>query len=78
MFERGMYFSVFYCLCYVKEIPTDMLEVKSSYKRDPDLNEDEDIRMEVSRGEHWMDVADDGEDKSKSHALRWDLYTREK
>ena len=55
-----------------------MLEVNSSYKRDPELNKDEDIRMEVSREKHWMDVADDGEDKSKSHALRWDFYTREK
>ena len=25
MLERGVYFSVFYCLCYVKEISTDML-----------------------------------------------------
>ena len=49
-----------------------------SDKRDPDLNEDEDIRMEVNRGEHWMDVAEDGEDKSKIHALGWDFYTREK
>ena len=34
--------------------------------------------MEVNRGEHWMDVAEDGEDKSKIHALGWDFYTREK
>ena len=25
-----------------------------------------------------MDVAEDNEDKSKIHALRWDIYTREK
>ena len=25
MFEIGLYFSMFYCLCYVKEISTDML-----------------------------------------------------
>ena len=31
-----------------------------SYKRDPDLNEDEDIRMEVSREEHCRDVAEGG------------------
>ena len=60
MFERGVYFSVFYCLFYVREVPTYMLEVKVSYKRDPDLNEDEDIRMEVSREEHCRDVAQDG------------------
>ena len=34
--------------------------------------------MEVSREKHWRDVADDGEDQSKSHALGWDLYTIEK
>ena len=58
MFERGMYFSVFYCLCYVKEIRTYMFEEKMPNKRDADLNED--IRMEVSREEHWRDVAEDG------------------
>ena len=78
MFERGMYFSVFYCLCYFKEIPTDIMEEQVSDKRDPDLNEDEDIRMEVSREEHWRDFAEDGEDKSKIHDLRWDFYTRDK
>ena len=48
-----------------------------SDKRDPDLNKDEDTRMEVSREEHWMDVAEDDEDNSKIHALSWDFYTRE-
>ena len=50
MFERGMYFSVFYCLCYVKDIPTDMLEEYVSDNRDLDPYEDEDIRMEVIGG----------------------------
>ena len=49
-----------------------------SDKRDTDLNEDEDIRMEVSRKDHCRDVAEDGEDNSKIHALSWDFYTREK
>ena len=78
MFERGMYFYMFYCLSYVKEIPTDMLEEYVSYKRDPDLNEDADTRMEVIREEHLRDVAEDGEDKSTIHSLSWDVYTREK
>ena len=30
MFERGMYLSVFYSLCYVKEISMDMLEEQVS------------------------------------------------
>ena len=57
MFERGMNFSVFYCLCYVKEISTDMLEKKVSEERYTDLNEEEDIIMEDSREDHWRDVA---------------------
>ena len=69
MFERGMYFYVFYFLYYVKEISTDMLEGQVFEERDPDLNEEEYIRMEDSREEHWRDVAEDGEDKSKIHAL---------
>ena len=34
--------------------------------------------MEVSMQDHWRGVAEDGQDNSKIHALRWDLYTREK
>ena len=49
-----------------------------SDKRYPNLNEEEDIRMEDSREEHWRDVAYDGEDKSKIYAMIWDVYTREK
>ena len=33
MFERVMYSYVFYCLCYVKEIATDMLEVNVPEER---------------------------------------------
>ena len=77
MFEIGMYLSVFYCLCYVKGISTDMLEEQASEERDPDLNEEEGIRMEDIMEEHCRDVAEDGEDKSKIHALRWDVYTGE-
>ena len=39
MFERGMHFSVFYCLCCVKEISMDVLEEQVSEERDPELNE---------------------------------------
>ena len=78
MLERGVYFSVFYCLCYVKEISTDMLEKMVSEEIYPDLNEEEDIRMEDSREEHWRYFTEDGEDKNKINALRWDVYTRDK
>ena len=47
-----MYFSVFYCFCYVKDIYTDMLEEQVSEEINPDLNREEDIIMEVSREEH--------------------------
>ena len=49
MFERGMYFYVFYCLCYVKDISTYMLEEQVSEERDTDLNEEEDIILKDTR-----------------------------
>ena len=76
MFESGMYNSMFYCLCYFKEISTDMLEEQVSEERDPDLNDEEDIIMEDRREEHWRDVAEYGDNKFYIHAL-WDVYTRE-
>ena len=69
---------MFYFLCFVKDISTDMLEEQVSEEIDPDLNEEEDIIIEESREENWMDVSDNGEDKSEIHALRWYVYTREK
>ena len=47
-----------------------------SEERYLDLNEEDDIRMEVSMEEHWRDVAEDIKDKSNIHALRWYVYTR--
>ena len=47
-------------------------------KRDPDLNEEEDIRMEDSRREYLRYVVEDDKDKRKTHSLRWDVYTRKK
>ena len=41
-----------------------------------DMNEEEDIRMEDSSEERWWEVAEDNEDKSKIHDLRWDVYTK--
>ena len=38
----------------------------------------EDTRMEDSMEEKWRNVAKDDKDKSNIHALRWDVYTREK
>ena len=78
MFEIGMYFYVFYCLCYVKDISTYMLEEQVSEERDIDLNSEDYTRMEDSKEDHWRDVIEDGEDKSDISALRWYVYTIEK
>ena len=78
MFERGLYLFVFYCLCYVKEISTDMSEDKVLEDRDTDLNDEEDTLMEDIREEHWRDVDDDGEDKKNINDLRWDVYIKYK
>ena len=67
---------VFYLLCYVLDISTYMLEEQVSEERDPDLIEEEYIRMEYSREEHCRDVADDGDDKNKIHVQRWEVYKK--
>ena len=51
MFVNGMYLSVFYCLCYEMDVSTYMSEDKVSEERDPDLDEEEDIRMDAIREE---------------------------
>ena len=33
--------------------------------------------MDVTREEHWRDVAEDGDDKKNIHALRWEFYSKE-
>ena len=71
MFVKDMYLFVFCCFCYVKYVSTDMLEGQVSEDRDQDLNEDEDIRLDPIREEHWRDVPNEGEDKKKIHAMMW-------
>ena len=46
MFGKGIYFSVFYFLCYVMDISTDMSEDQVAEERDPDLNEEEGIKLD--------------------------------
>ena len=70
MFEICMYFSVFYFVCYVEEISTDMLEEQVSEERDLELNDQEGIRMEYSRKDHCRDVSKDGENNINIHSLR--------
>ena len=52
MFGKGLYLYVIYCLCYVADIYTDILEGQVSEERDPDLNEEEDTRLYDIRKEH--------------------------
>ena len=73
MFVKGMYLSVFYCLCYVKDISTDMSWDKVSEERGPDPNGEEDIRLDEIREDHWRDVSEEDYDKKKIHSLRWEV-----
>ena len=78
MFVKGMYLSVFYCLCYDTDISTDMLEEKVAEERDPDLNEKEDIRLDEIWEDHWRYIAEENDDKKNIHAIMWEVYVKEK
>ena len=60
MFERVMYFCVFQCFFYVKDISMGMLEEQFLEEGDPDMYEEEYNIMSDSREEHWMNIAEDG------------------
>ena len=78
MFVKVVYLSVFYFLCYVTDISTNMLEDHVAEERDPDLSEEEDIRFDAIREEHWSYVAEEVDDKKNIHSLRWEVYFKEK
>ena len=78
MFVKGMYLSVYYCLCYDTNISTDMSEYQVAEERDPDLNEKEDIKLNEIREDHWRDIAEEGDDKKNINALRWEVNVKEK
>ena len=71
MFLKYVYFFVRYCFCYVNDKSTDKSEDQVAEERDPYLNEEEDIRLDAIREEHWIDVADEGDNKKNIRALRW-------
>ena len=48
-----------------------MLENQISEKRDPDLNEKDDIVLDTLREDHWRDVAYEGDDKKNIYTLKW-------
>ena len=78
MFVKGVCLSVFYCLCYFNDISTDMLEYQVAEERDPDLNEEYDIRLDAIMEEHWRDIAEEGENNNNIHALSWEVNVKEK
>ena len=78
MFGKGMYLSLFYLLCYVTDISTDIPEGQVAEERDPDLNEEEDIVLDKIREEHWRDIAEEGDDKKRIYALRREVYVKDK
>ena len=69
---------MFYCLCYAKDRYTYMSEDQVAEEIYPDLNEEEDIRLDVIKEEHWRDVAEEGDDKKNIYDLRWEVYVKEK
>ena len=73
MFVKVMYLSVFHCLCYAKNRYTDMSEEQVAEERDPDLNQEEDSILYAIREEQWRGVSEEGDDKKKIHALRWEF-----
>ena len=71
MFGEGMYLSEFYFLCYDMDTSTYVSEKQFSEDIYKDLNEEEDIRMDNSREEHWRDVFEEVHDNKNIHTLRW-------
>ena len=70
MFVKGMYLSVFYCLCYDTDIYTETQEDQVAVERDPELKEKEDIRFDKIRENNWRDIAEENDDKKKIHDLK--------
>ena len=55
-----------------------MLEEKVAEERDTNLSEKEDIRQDEIQEDHWRDISDEGDDKKDIHALRWEVYVKDK
>ena len=56
-----------------------MLEEQKRGERDPELEVEEDIMLLNNRDNHWKDVVEENhKDKGEVHALRWEVYMKEK
>ena len=71
VFKRYVFVCAFYCLYYDTVISTYIPEDRVAEERDPDLNEEEDIRLDEIREEHCRDVSEEDDEKNKIHAMRW-------
>ena len=78
MFVKVIYLSVFYFLCCVTGIYTYMSDDRVAEDRYMDLNEEEDAILKGIRKEHYRGVDEEGDDKKKIHALRWEVYVKYK
>ena len=45
-------------------------------ERDLYLNEEEGIRMDETREDHWRYIYEDGENNKRIHTLRWEVYIK--
>ena len=57
-------------LCYFKYMSTGILKEQVSDKRDPDLSEEEDIRMDEIRDEYCRDIFEEVYNKKNINILR--------
>ena len=78
MFGKCMDLYVFYCLCYVYDVYTDISEDQVVEERETELNEEEDIIVDAIREEHCRDVSEEGDNKKKMYAPRWEIHVKEK
>ena len=76
VFGKGVYLSMFYCLCYAKDRSTDMSEDQVAEERDPELNEEEDIRLDAIMGDHWRNVSEEGDYKKNIRDMSWEVYLK--
>ena len=76
MLVKGMYFLCFIVCVIIGYIYIYMSEEQVSEERDPDLNGEEDIRMDVIKGDHWRYVYEEGGDKKNINALMWEIYVK--
>ena len=73
MFVKVLYLFMFYFVCYVTDISIDMSEEHVAEEIDPELNEEEDIRLGAIMEEHWRNFSEEGDDKKKIHGLIWEV-----